>query len=141
MDPVTVVRLEGLELGDTAGPLDQPVVDGEEVVVGTEEEGLSWVAGVAFPRLPREQRCASFHRPTVGSAPATTSGAARNAPVRGCAVPGVRPHLALERLTEPGASISVVATGLGFASPSAFAHAFRRHVGETPSEYAARSRG
>ncbi len=53
----------------------------------------------------------------------------------------LRVHVALERLAEPGASVSVVATDLGFASPSAFAQAFRRHVGETPSRYAARSRG
>ncbi|HJL02250.1 MAG TPA: AraC family transcriptional regulator [Polyangiaceae bacterium LLY-WYZ-15_(1-7)] len=51
----------------------------------------------------------------------------------------LRVHAALERLASPGASVSAVAADLGFASPSAFAQAFRRHVGETPSAYARRA--
>jgi AraC-like DNA-binding protein len=43
---------------------------------------------------------------------------------------------AMERLAEPEARVSEVATSLGFATPSALSHAFRRFSGLTPREYA-----
>ena len=38
-------------------------------------------------------------------------------------------------LVEPGSSVLDVATSVGFDSVSAFTRAFKRHTGETPSEY------
>ncbi|WP_236607411.1 AraC family transcriptional regulator [Sandaracinus amylolyticus] len=46
---------------------------------------------------------------------------------------------AMERLAVPGTRVAEVATELGFATPSAFTHAFARFAGETPRDYSARS--
>jgi AraC-like DNA-binding protein len=43
---------------------------------------------------------------------------------------------AMEWLAEPEVRVSEVATSLGFATPSALSHAFRRFSGQTPRQYA-----
>lgn len=46
-----------------------------------------------------------------------------------------RMALAAERLSDPGADIESVATGLGFADRSHFSHVFRRVTGLTPAHW------
>jgi AraC-like DNA-binding protein len=48
---------------------------------------------------------------------------------------------ALELLAKPRSSISATAYAVGFQSVAAFTTAFHARIGETPSEYRARSRG
>lgn len=50
----------------------------------------------------------------------------------------VRGRVARQRLSQPGASIQVIADELGFANPSAFSRAFKRWFDETPERYRTR---
>lgn len=52
-----------------------------------------------------------------------------------------RLDLAADQLGVAGASVQQVATAVGYASPFAFSHAFKRHRGISPSAYADRGRG
>lgn len=54
---------------------------------------------------------------------------------------GWRMALAADLLAGPGATVTGVANRLGYATPFAFSAAFKRSVGVSPSQYAARARG
>jgi AraC-like DNA-binding protein len=55
----------------------------------------------------------------------------------GCSLRGIRDEVcrerALERLKDPGATVSSVASELGFSDVAAFSKAFKRWTGESPS--------
>lgn len=54
---------------------------------------------------------------------------------------GWRLDLAADQLLELDATVGRVARAVGYASPFAFSHAFKRHTGASPTEYRARARG
>ncbi|MBF0816003.1 AraC family transcriptional regulator [Microbacterium paludicola] len=93
------------------------------------DPGAAWSVDrlAARAAMSRSAFAARF-RATFGSAPAEY-------------LTGVRMDLAKSLLRDPDASVSAVARRLGYESDEGFSRAFRRHTGETPSSWRARSAG